>query len=141
MKAYERLLKYVVVRTPSDESNDGNCPSAQCEFDLANLLADELRGLGIQDVNVSDSCFVFAKLPATPGHEDAPKLGFIAHMDTVSQFCDHEIRPQLHPDYDGKDLPLGDSGRTLTVQDFPAPRPHPRGLYPRRGDRHRCLPL
>ena len=120
MKAYERLLKYVVVRTPSDESNDGNCPSAQCEFDLANLLADELRGLGIQDVNVSDSCFVFAKLPATPGHEDAPKLGFIAHMDTVSQFCDHEIRPQLHPDYDGKDLPLGDSGRTLTVQDFPA---------------------
>ena len=119
MKAIDRLLKYLVVRTPSDENNDGVCPSSPDEFKLANLLADELRALGVEDVRVSDDCFVYAKVPATPGYEDKAKLGLIAHMDTVSQFCDHEIHPVLHENYDGCDLPLGESGRALTVKDFP----------------------
>ncbi|MBQ3282559.1 MAG: peptidase T [Atopobiaceae bacterium] len=119
MDALQRLLRYLVVRTPSDENNDTACPSSPDEFELARLLEQELRDLGIEDVRLSDDCFVYAKVPATPGFEDAIKLGLIAHMDTVSQFCDHEIRPQLHENYDGGDLPLGDSGRTLTVRDFP----------------------
>ncbi|MBP3894574.1 MAG: peptidase T [Atopobiaceae bacterium] len=119
MKPIDRLLNYVVVRTPSDENNDGTCPSSQGEFELANMLADELRSLGVEDVRVSDTCFVFGRIPATPGLEAKKKLGLIAHMDTVSQFCDHDIKPCLHENYDGHDLPLGDSGRTLLVRDFP----------------------
>ncbi|MBS6418505.1 MAG: hypothetical protein KH372_06770 [Olsenella uli] len=65
MGAVDRLLRYVAVRTPSDEGNDAQCPSSPDEFKLASLLADELRGLGVGDVRVSDDCFVYAKVPAT----------------------------------------------------------------------------
>ena len=82
MRAYERLLNYVVVRTPSDE-NCENVPSSQCQFDLAKILVEELKQLGIDNAYVNDKCFVYAKLPATPGYEDKTKLGFIAHMDTL----------------------------------------------------------
>ena len=118
MKAYERLLKYAVMRTPSDGKRAAT-PTTKQQFDLARLLVTELKELGVDDVTLSDECFVYAKLPATPGLEDKRRLGLIAHMDTVSQYCDHDIRPQLTPNYDGKDLPLGTSGRTLTVRDFP----------------------
>ena len=118
MRAYERLLNYVVVRTPSDE-NCENVPSSQCQFDLAKILVEELKQLGIDNAYVNDKCFVYAKLPATPGYEDKTKLGFIAHMDTVADFCDHDIVPVVTENYNGEDLVLGTSGRTLAVADFP----------------------
>lgn len=119
MEVIDRLLEYIAVKTPSDEGNDSACPSSKEQFELANLLAGELRELGIEDVVVSEKCFVYAKVPATAGCEGARKLGLIAHMDTVSQFCDGKITPVLHEDYDGRDLVLGTSGRTLSVGDFP----------------------
>lgn len=118
MRAYERFLKYAAVRTPSDETS-GVYPSSECQFSLAHLLADELRELGVQEVEVSEYCYVYGKLPATAGYENSVKLGLIAHMDTVSDFCDHDIVPVIHENYDGKDLCLGNSGRTLSVKNFP----------------------
>ena len=118
MRAYERLLNYVVVRTPSDEHSTTS-PSSQCQFDLARILADEMTALGISDVSLDEFCYVYGKIPATPGYENKPSIGFIAHMDTVSDYCDHDIIPVVHKNYDGSDLPLGTSGRTLTVKDFP----------------------
>ena len=118
MKAYERLLKYAVIPTPSDEGSSSS-PSSACQFDLANILTEEMTALGIQDVRLDEHCYVYGRIPATPGYESCPKLGFIAHMDTVSDYCSAPIRPVLHENYDGKDLPLGTSGRTLTVKDFP----------------------
>lgn len=118
MRAYERLLKYVTVRTPSCDGVEEH-PSSQCQFDLAHLLAEEMKELGIQDVLVDEHCYVYGKIPATPGLEDRPSIGFIAHMDTVSDFCDHEIVPVMTENYDGSDLALGSSGRTLTVSTFP----------------------
>lgn len=124
MKAYERLLKYVVVRTPSDESNDENVPSSQCQFDLARLLEQEMKELGLTDVRLDEHCYVYGKLPATEGLKDKPSIGFIAHMDTVSDYCDHEIKPIITENYDGGELPLGDSGRILS----PDMHPHLPGL-------------
>ena len=118
MRAYERLLNYVVVRTPSDEHSTTS-PSSQCQFDLARILADEMTALGISDVSLDEFCYVYGKIPATPGYENKTSIGFIAHMDTVSDYCDHDIIPVVHKNYDGGDLPLGTSGRTLTVKDFP----------------------
>ena len=117
MRAYERLLKYVVIRTPSDE-NSSTTPSTPCQFDLAHFLVDELKQLGLSDAYVDEKCYVYAHLPATPGYENKIKLGLVAHMDTVSDFCDHEIRPIVTENYDGKDFPLGTSGRTLTTDTF-----------------------
>lgn len=118
MKAYERLLKYVVVRTPSCMDNE-ETPSSQCQFNLAHLLVEEMKELGIADAHVDEFCTVYGSLPATPGYENKTKLGFIAHMDTVAAFCDHDIVPLIHENYDGKDLPLGTSGLVLAPKDFP----------------------
>ena len=119
MRAYERLLKYVVVRTPSDENSE-TVPSSQCQFDLANILVEELKALGIDNAYVDEKCFVYGKLAATPGYENAVKLGFIAHMDTAPDYSGENVKPQIIENYDGKDVVLGTSGRTLTVSDFPA---------------------
>lgn len=117
MKAYERMLKYVVVRTPSDENSE-TVPSSQCQFDLAEILEEEMKALGLTDVHTDSQCYLYGKLPATPGYEDKTAIGFIAHMDTVSDFCDHEIKPVITENYNGEDLILGDSGRMLSTDTF-----------------------
>ena len=86
MKAYERLLSYVKVFTPSSEET-GTSPSTQYQFDLARLLVQELKELGVKDADVDEHCYVYGHIPATRGYESRQKLGFIAHMDTVSDFC------------------------------------------------------
>ncbi len=118
MKAYERLLKYVTVYTTSDEEST-TVPTSKRQFDLANLLVEELHGLGVLDAEVDDLCYVYATLPATEGYEHAAKLGFIAHMDTAPDFCGENVHPRIIEQYDGKDVALGTSGRTLTGADFP----------------------
>ena len=118
MNVYERLLKYVVIRTPSNEESD-TTPSTQCQFDLANVLKKEMEDLGICNVILTDSCFLYGKIPATPGYENAPAIGFIAHMDTVSDYCDHDIKPMITEKYDGEALALGESGVTLSPEMFP----------------------
>lgn len=118
MKAYERLLKYMVVRTPSDENSE-TVPSSQCQFDLAHLLETEMKELGLTDIYLDDQCYLYGKLPATEGLEDKPAIGFIAHMDTVSDFCDHDITPVITENYNGEDLALGTSGLTLSTETFP----------------------
>lgn len=118
MKAYERLLRYVTIKTPCDEGCDAT-PSSKAQFELAKVLYDELKALGVEDVTLTDHCFVYAKIPATKGLENKTKIGFIAHMDTVPEFCENEIRPVITENYNGEDLPLGTSGRVLRVKDFP----------------------
>ena len=118
MKAYERLLSYVKVFTPSSEET-GTSPSTQYQFDLARQLVQELKKLGVEDADVDEHCYVYGHILATKGYESRKKLGFIAHMDTVSDFCDHPVNPVVTPDYDGGDLTLGTSGRILSPKMFP----------------------
>ena len=119
MRAYERLLKYVTVRTPSDETST-TVPSSACQFDLAQDLIREFINLGLPKARTDEKCYVYAQIPATPGYENCPKIGFVAHLDTVSDFCDKKIVPVVTENYDGRDLPLGGSdGRVLSVSMFP----------------------
>lgn len=117
MRAYERLIRYAKVSTASEEGI-GVSPSTQRQFDLARLLVDELRELGVADAEVTDTCYVYGHLPATPGHEGAPCLGFIAHLDTSPDFSGENVKPRVIENYDGCDLELG-AGRTLSVKQFP----------------------
>ncbi len=117
MRAYERLINYARVSTASIDEVD-TAPSSERQFDLARLLCAELRELGVADAQVSDTCYVYGHLPATPGHEDAPCLGFIAHMDTSPDFSGENVSPRLIPNYDGGDVDLG-HGRKLEVRTFP----------------------
>ena len=118
MRAYERFLKYVDVWTTSDESSE-TVPSTQRQFDLGRLLAQELKDMGIEQVELDDMCYFYAQIPATPGCEDRPAIGLIAHMDTAADFSGKDIRPQIIGDYDGEDVKLGESGRVLRVEEFP----------------------
>ena len=114
----ERLLRYVSFYTTSEEGTD-KVPSTARQFNLAHALCDELKELGLADAEVSHHCYVYATIPASPGMEDRCVTGFISHIDTAPDFPGENVKPQVIEDYDGRDVPLGTSGRTLTVSDFP----------------------
>lgn len=118
MRAYERLLKYVKINTKSDE-NSTTVPTTAIQFDLAKVLVEELKTLGCEKVKVDENCYVYAEIPAGEGCENAPAIGFIAHMDTSPDFSGEGVNPQIHENYDGGDIVLGDSGRVLSVKTFP----------------------
>lgn len=118
MRAYERFLNYVPVWTTSDETSD-TVPSADRELVLARMLVEEMKGLGIADAKVDDKGYVYGHIPATPGCEDKPSLGLVAHMDTVADASGENIKPQIIENYDGKDVVLKGSGDILKVDEFP----------------------
>ena len=119
MKVEERLLKYVSYWTTSDESCS-DIPSSEREFTLAKALKQELETLGLTNILLTDHCYVYAKLPATPGMENCKSIGFIAHMDTAPDFSGKDVKPQIIPDYDGGDILLKGSQDVLKVSDFPS---------------------
>ena len=118
MRAYERLLKYVKVHTTSDP-NSGTHPSTLRQFDLAKILVEELKELGLTDAHVDEHCYVYATLPATQGQESAAPLGLIAHMDTADDASGENVRPQIHENYDGEAVTLPATGTVLDPKVFP----------------------
>ena len=117
MRAYERFLRYIAVPTASDESS-GTHPSSEKEWVLARMLREEMEALGLCDITLSDTCYRYAKLPASAGYESLPTIGFIAHMDTSPDFADGPMRARLVENYDGGEVILG-AGRTLSPTMFP----------------------
>ena len=117
MKAYERLIKYAKIYTTSDPTSE-TVPSTKRQFDLAHILVDEMKEIGIQDVRVDENCYVYGVIPATKGYEDKYSIGFIAHMDTAPAAPGENVNPQLVENYDGKDITLL-NGTILSVEKFP----------------------
>lgn len=118
MRAYERLLKYVSVYTTSDPDS-ATVPSSMRQYDLAHQLVEELKALGLENVHVDENCVVYGWLSATPGCEDRPALGFIAHMDTAPDCSGENVKPQIIENYDGGDVLLAGSGERLCPAAFP----------------------
>ena len=117
MRAYERFLDYVKIYTTSDEDSTQH-PSSARQFDLAHLLVQQLKELGLADARVDEHCYVYATLPATPGCEERPALGFISHMDTAPDASGENVQPQIHEQYDGTTIHLG-HGASLDPEQFP----------------------
>lgn len=118
MKLEERFFKYVSFWTTSDENGTKN-PTSEREFSLAKELEKELNELGLTKVLLSDTCYVYGLLPATPGMEDKKAIGLIAHMDTAPDFSGQNVKPQIIECYDGKDVLLKGNDTWLKVSDFP----------------------
>ena len=118
MRAYERLIRYAKVHTASTEDLT-RTPTTYRQFDLSRMLAAEMREMGMSEVYEDRHAYVYGALPATPGWEDRPSIGLIAHIDTIPDFSGDKVKPQLHENYDGGDVPLGESGRVLSVRHFP----------------------
>lgn len=118
MNVEDRLLNYVRFWTTSDETNT-QIPSSEREFELGHALMLELKQMGLSNVTLTDHCYVYALLPATPGMESKKAIGFIAHMDTAPDFSGKDVKPQIIPDYDGNDVLLKGNNTWLRVSDFP----------------------
>ena len=118
MRASERFLKYVKVHTTSDP--ESICaPSSAIQFDLAHMLVDEMTALGLENAHVDEFGVVYGWLPATPGMENVPALGFIVHMDTSPDYSGKNVKPQILSNYDGGDVVLAGTGDVLSVASFP----------------------
>ena len=118
MRVDERLLKYVSYWTTSSEDSD-MIPSTDRQFNLAKELEKELLDLGLQKVTLTDHCYIYGLIPATPGYEDKKAVGFISHMDTAPDFSGENVKPQIIPDYNGEDVILKGTGDVLKTSDFP----------------------
>ena len=118
--ALDRFLRYVKFDTRSDEQSS-TFPSTPGQVVLLRALADELRGLGLNDVLMDANSYVTATVPATPGYERAAVIGFIAHVDTSPEMPGNDVRPIVHERYDGRDLVLPDDPSVvLRAVDDPA---------------------
>ena len=76
MRAYERLMNYVKVHTTSQDGT-GRTPTTERQLDLARMLAEEMRAMGIADARVDGFGYVYGSLPATLGCEKSPAIGWI----------------------------------------------------------------
>ena len=117
MELKERFLKYVGFDTQSDPESE-TYPSAAKELVLLNHLAEEMKGLGLQDVEVDANGYAMGTIPATPGYEARPMIGFIAHVDTSPDMSGANVKPQVIENYNGEDIRLNDS-LMMRVADFP----------------------
>ena len=105
MKAYERLIKYAKVWTTSDPESE-TCPSTARQLDLARILEEDMKELGLSGVRLDKNGYVYGFVPATPGYEDKPSLGLIAHMDVSDAAPGENVQPLLHENYDGGEVVL-----------------------------------
>ncbi|UUH70320.1 peptidase T [Bacillus subtilis] len=114
----ERFTTYVKVDTQSDESVD-NCPSTPGQLTLGNMLVDELKSIGMQDAVIDENGYVMATLPSNT-EKDVPTIGFLAHVDTATDFTGKNVNPQIIESYDGKDIVLNKQLQvTLSPDQFP----------------------
>ena len=117
MELKDRFLKYVSFDTESDE-NSTTFPSTDKQLVLLNYLADEMRTLGLEDVTVDKYGYTMGTIPATKGYENAPVIGFIAHVDTSPDMSGKDVKPRTIEEYDGSDIQLN-GALTMKVADFP----------------------
>ena len=102
----DRLIRYAKVYSESDyHAGRTVTPSTDRQFDMAKLLVEELHGLGIENARYDDKCYVYATLDATPGCEQLPAIGLIAHMDTTPDMTGKDVKPQIIH-YTGGDVVL-----------------------------------
>jgi len=117
-KLIERLTRYAKVDTQSNEDS-GTCPSTPGQLTLANMLVDELKEIGMTEVTIDENGYVMATLPANTDKE-VPTIGFLAHVDTATDFTGAGVNPQLVEGYVGNEIVLNkDLNVVLSPQEYP----------------------
>ncbi len=117
MELKERFLKYVAFDTQSNEEST-TFPSTDKQKVLLEALRDEMTALGLTEVSMDQYGYTMGTIPATPGCENAPVIGFIAHVDTAPDMSGAEVKPHVIEEYDGGDIMLNNA-LTMKVSDFP----------------------
>ena len=115
-KVIERLVRYAKIDTQSD-FNSSTTPSTMKQFDLLHVLKDELAQVGLTDITLDENGYLFATLPSNTD-KDVPTIGFLAHVDTTTDFTGTNVQPRRIDNYDGQDIQLNDE-LTMSVDYFP----------------------
>jgi len=114
----DRFLRYVKVDTQSKAGVD-KIPSTDKQFILSNQIVEELKKIGLSDVEIDDHCYIMATLPANTDKK-IPTIGFVAHVDTSPDFTATGCAPKVWENYDGSDLMLNEKeGIVLRTEEFP----------------------
>lgn len=114
----ERFITYVKVDTQSNEQST-TCPTTSGQLTLAHMLVDELKQIGMQEVTVDENGYVMATLPSNT-EKEVPTIGFLAHMDTATDFTGANVQPQFVENYDGNDIILNKQLNVImSPKDFP----------------------
>ena len=111
-----RFLQYVSYYTESKAFVE-QIPSTQRQFDLAKVLVEELKNIGLSDVELDENCYIYATLPSNIDYE-VPTIGFVAHIDTSPDLTGENVKPQIWENYDGTDIRLN-AEYTMQVNEFP----------------------
>ncbi len=118
-KLIDRFIKYVKIDTQSC-FDAGTHPSTGSQHEFAQILAAELKEIGLVDVNVSEYSYVTATLPSNIDHP-SPVIGFIAHMDTSPEMTAKNVKPRIIKKYDGKDILLNEEKQiVMRVKEYPS---------------------
>jgi len=112
----DRFIKYVTIDTESDPNNPA-FPSTEKQWDLAKVLEKELKEIGMEDVELDENCYLMATLPSNLDYE-VPTIGFVAHIDTSPDFTGANVKPQIHENYDGKDILLNKEENIVLSPDY-----------------------
>lgn len=111
-----RFLKYVKIATDSNPENL-QCPSSDIQWDLAKVIVEDLKELGLEDISLDENCYIMATLPANCT-EEIPSIGFIAHMDTAPTYNGIGVNPRIVK-YEGGDIVLNkELNIILSPKDF-----------------------
>ncbi|EEM13670.1 MULTISPECIES: peptidase T [Bacillus] len=114
----ERFTRYVKVDTQSNEESH-TVPSTPGQIEFGKLLVEELKKIGLTEVTMDENGYVMATLPANT-EKDVPVIGFLAHLDTATDFTGKNVKPQIHEDFDGKAITLNQElNVVLTPEQFP----------------------
>ncbi|MCY7732170.1 peptidase T [Bacillus safensis] len=114
----QRFTSYVKVDTQSDAEGE-SCPSTEGQLNLARQLVEEMKSIGIQEVTMDENGYVMGTIPSNTD-KDVPTIGFLAHIDTATDFTGKNVKPQLHENYQGGDITLNeDLHIVLSPQQFP----------------------
>ena len=112
----KRFVSYVTIDTESDPNSE-TTPSTKKQWDLANKLTEELKTIGMQDVNIDDNAYIMATLPSNVEH-DVPTIGFISHFDTSPDFTGANVKPQIIENYNGEDIVLNEAEDIVLSPDY-----------------------
>ncbi len=112
----DRFISYITIDTQSDPNN-ADFPSTEKQWDLAHLLVDELKQIGLSDVTLDENCYIMATLPSNVDHK-VPTIGFISHIDTSPDYTGTNVKPQIVKNYDGKDIVLNKEQNIILSPDY-----------------------
>ncbi|MFC7365139.1 peptidase T, partial [Bhargavaea changchunensis] len=106
-KLIERLVRYAKIDTQSNEAST-TTPSTEGQWDLLRLLEKEMAEIGLTDITLDENGYLFGTLPANTDKE-LPVIGFLAHVDTATDYTGKNVNPQRIDNYDGSDIKLNEN--------------------------------